>query len=237
MSEDNVENINTLPLSTEDAEYDDVDQEPSESLLSLSKFHTPAANVNEESIVINTEEGTVIDVTKLSPLEKIRLVESKFGLKIDDPDPSCKKCHGRGYTGILANGSPDPCLCLHRTYKKENPRLWEQIVGARDNSSWNRKMFRRVKNLKAGPTTQTKKNTAKRYGKVMDSIARTDRYKNEKEIVEQAKALKEKLLQQYAEQSVVDDVVDSIVETPSVDLSNESLVAEVAAEVKNVEVE
>ena len=45
-----------------------------------------------------------------------------MGIKINNPKPNCKKCHGQGYVGRHANtGEPIACSCIFpkETYDRE----------------------------------------------------------------------------------------------------------------------
>lgn len=66
--------------------------------------------LKEASIDINPVTGERVE---LNALEKIKFASEKFGIKLNDVDKDCKKCYGRGYTGIESKtGVPVPCKCI-----------------------------------------------------------------------------------------------------------------------------
>ena len=71
---------------------------------------TPIRKFAEANIDVNALTGETVE---LSPLEKIKYAAEKFGLSLNEVDPNCKKCHGRGYTGIdVKTGVPIHCQCI-----------------------------------------------------------------------------------------------------------------------------
>lgn len=68
------------------------------------------SNLREATIDINQATGERVE---LNPLEKIKFAAERFGIALNDPDPSCKKCYGRGYTGIDTKTQiPVACKCI-----------------------------------------------------------------------------------------------------------------------------
>ena len=66
-------------------------------------------------------EMDAAEIDALSPLEKIQLMASANKIDIKDPKPNCKKCYGRGYTGLMAETkAPIFCTCLFRGQKANN---------------------------------------------------------------------------------------------------------------------
>ena len=50
----------------------------------------------------------------ISPLHVIKRMAQTLGQTINDPNPNCKKCYGRGYIGRdNESKAPIPCLCLY----------------------------------------------------------------------------------------------------------------------------
>lgn len=81
-------------------------------------------DIEPEVNVINEYDELVkdvqIDKSKLPRLEMIKLAGKMTGLEFPDPLPNCRKCSGKGYTGIRAsNSEPIPCKCLYREMDKE----------------------------------------------------------------------------------------------------------------------
>jgi len=49
----------------------------------------------------------------LSPMEIIKSAANAAGIKLQDPNPNCKHCYGRGYIGVnQVNGEPIACNCI-----------------------------------------------------------------------------------------------------------------------------
>lgn len=62
------------------------------------------------TIDINSQTGERVE---LNPLEKIKFAAERFGVILNDPNPSCKKCFGRGYIGIDTKTQiPVACACI-----------------------------------------------------------------------------------------------------------------------------
>lgn len=67
---------------------------------------------NEEYVNIEATDVESVAVNSLEPLEQIRYAAKKFGVEIKDPNPNCRSCHGRGYTGKRKTGEPVACHCI-----------------------------------------------------------------------------------------------------------------------------
>ena len=66
--------------------------------------------LTEATIDVNPLTGERIE---LNPLEKIKYAAERFGMALNDVDPKCKKCYGRGYKGIESKTqTPIPCQCI-----------------------------------------------------------------------------------------------------------------------------
>jgi hypothetical protein len=62
------------------------------------------------TIDINSQTGERVE---LNPLEKIKFAAERFGITLNNPDKSCKKCFGRGYVGIDSKTQiPISCKCI-----------------------------------------------------------------------------------------------------------------------------
>ena len=74
---------------------------------------------------------------ELTPFEKIKFAANKFGMELNDPNSSCKKCFGRGYTGVDSKtGIPVACQCI----------IPKKIRDSATNSIPTNRMARRVMN-------------------------------------------------------------------------------------------
>ena len=69
-----------------------------------------AQQLRPSVIDVNAKTGERVE---LNPLEKIRFAAERFGIPLNDPNPSCKKCYGRGYLGVDSKtGIPIACYCI-----------------------------------------------------------------------------------------------------------------------------
>lgn len=63
---------------------------------------------------IDDGSGEVVEKKDLKPIDVIKAVAKQMGQDINDPDPSCNHCYGRGYTARdSATKAPIPCKCIH----------------------------------------------------------------------------------------------------------------------------
>lgn len=158
------------------------------------------SGIAESSVILDQSTGTVIDESKLSPFERIKLTTRKLGKEINDPDKKCKHCYGRGYTNVDIDGTPTPCKCLFKDWYAQNPHYKNVAM-----PSFNRKYRRAAeKHQKAKPVVNTA--LVKRKQKLLEymkkSIMQTPEYR---EIVEAqlaaraAEAEQAKMLAQMAE--------------------------------------
>lgn len=61
-------------------------------------------------IDIDSSTGERVELT---PFEKIKFAADKFGMELNNPDRSCKKCFGRGYLSVDSKtGIPVACQCV-----------------------------------------------------------------------------------------------------------------------------
>lgn len=123
---ENLEEIKVPEVPELSFEVEDVEESGSfvddvKKLTDLSSQYEKT-EISKEDVFIDPTTGEVIDRTKLPPLEQIKIAARSLGQTINDPDKSCKKCHGRGYTGINSDGNvPVPCSCIYKEYYKNNP--------------------------------------------------------------------------------------------------------------------
>lgn len=61
--------------------------------------------------VVDLKTEKITDKKDLPPFEQIKLAAKESGTSLKDPNKSCKKCYGRGYTAITEQG-PIVCQCL-----------------------------------------------------------------------------------------------------------------------------
>jgi len=122
--------ITNIPL----VEDDDVEEGESVDLGSYDNI-----NVSKKNVYINPETGEQVDPNTLTVAQKLKYIATSLGQTVNDPDPKCKKCYGRGYTGINPDGNiPHVCDCMYKEFYANNPHWRNQQM-----PSWNRKDKRR----------------------------------------------------------------------------------------------
>jgi len=75
----------------------------------------------EKVVFVEPESGTVKNYEELSPWDKIVESAKRYSVTISNPKKNCKKCFGRGYTGIALDGNnkvPIACKCIYQNLKK-----------------------------------------------------------------------------------------------------------------------
>lgn len=69
-----------------------------------------AKQLAPSTIDVNARTGERVE---LNPLEKIKFAAERFGITLNDPNKSCKKCYGRGYVGTDSKTQiPIACGCI-----------------------------------------------------------------------------------------------------------------------------
>ncbi len=72
-----------------------------------------------EAHYIDTSKGEVLEAKDLSPWKIIKLTAQQMGIEIKEPRKGCKRCFGRGYSGIKADTKePVPCNCIYTDKQK-----------------------------------------------------------------------------------------------------------------------
>lgn len=80
-----------------------------------------SSNISPSIINANPETCEFIERVALTPFEKIKFAAEKFGMKLNDPKTSCKRCFGRGYIGIDSNTRiPVHCPCIIPNQMKQH---------------------------------------------------------------------------------------------------------------------
>jgi len=80
----------------------------------------------EESFI--DDSGEVQSKKDLTPFQIIKEIGRQNGYEVKDPKKSCKKCYGRGYTGIEKDTRiPLPCSCIFET-RTPNQKMSDNIV-------------------------------------------------------------------------------------------------------------
>lgn len=92
-------------------------------------------------------EKLIEEMNKLEPLDRLRMFARVMGVEINDPNPNCPVCQGKGYTGVKEDGEVQPCMCIVPGFG--NVRL---------NREQRRKMARQRRKAKCRNTHITVKN-------------------------------------------------------------------------------
>ena len=92
-----------------------------ENKLNLS-VDTSYADITPTEVVVDESSNTMYtkDDLSITPFDVIKATAEKLGQTVLDPNPSCKSCQGRGYTGREAGSkAPIPCQCIYSKEAKE----------------------------------------------------------------------------------------------------------------------
>lgn len=144
MSEDknfeNVEIVNEEVVPTEvvledttfESDYEvDSGEIDTESLDSLKGGSEEYRNIKikQELTFLDPTTGEIVDKNSLPILEQIKQVAKSIGQEVNSPNKSCKKCHGRGYTGFNVDGNvPVACDCIFKEWYKANPNAKKNFM-------------------------------------------------------------------------------------------------------------
>ena len=110
MSQEELEGIVDIdPIQDSIVDDNEYEEDLDEESISIGQDYS-APKVIEQ--FVDTSKGTVIDKTKLSHYEILKITREKSGLKTLKPNSGCKKCYGRGYTSLNSDGSPNQCNCI-----------------------------------------------------------------------------------------------------------------------------
>lgn len=106
------------------------DLKASEAAMEYDNFVKHAEVVKADSVkdletALQVDED-MIDLKTADPMMIMKLAAEGMGIILNDPNPNCKKCHGRGYLGRKADtGEPIPCICI---YPKETRQAGGPII-------------------------------------------------------------------------------------------------------------
>lgn len=152
-----------------DFEFEKEDEVVEDSEFSTEEFKKKEYKTEKVEELIDTNSGEVIDKSTLTPLDYIRAIAKKTGNIIKDPNPSCKKCYGRGYHMMYdvetKESTPAPCSCL---YTKESKQA-ENNMPYKPNRKQQRKLNKNAKKL------------AERYRKILTNKSHDEFLKKEEE--------------------------------------------------------
>jgi len=123
----NEENIDTV--IPEDIE----NSEDSSGLLTGSQYDLP----KDADAFVDAKDGKVINKEDLTPFEMIKAIAQQTNTIIRNPKKDCKKCYGRGYSGIESKTRmPIPCNCIY----PPRPESTKENEKAYDSNKVNNKM-------------------------------------------------------------------------------------------------
>lgn len=103
---------------------------------------------NNDQYKIDTKLGRANDgatsIADATPFDGIKYFAGRLGIKIkDNPNKSCKKCYGRGYTGMdSVTKIPVPCRCIffaEDLQARQNQTLAQVLSNTKNNRAMRRK--------------------------------------------------------------------------------------------------
>jgi len=78
--------------------------------------------ITNEEMYIDPQSRTIYEKDELhiTAFDVIKATAEKLGQVVNDPNPNCKHCQGRGYVGRDASSkAPIPCQCIYTPEAKE----------------------------------------------------------------------------------------------------------------------
>ena len=105
------------------------------------------SNISEDITVDTTKNEIIETETESEEMATIRFAATMMGIGgIQSPNPKCKKCHGRGYTGkIVGTGQPIPCTCIYTEQSDLDVQGLQQAQVANMNRQQKRKFAKQLK--------------------------------------------------------------------------------------------
>lgn len=76
--------------------------------------------IEEKTVFVEPDKGVVKEFHDLTPWEQIVESSKRYSISIKPPKKNCKKCFGRGYTGMSIEGAnkiPVACKCIFNNQK------------------------------------------------------------------------------------------------------------------------
>jgi len=75
----------------------------------IGGYNSPSA----EPVIVTTDGSVITENDIVTPFQVMKSLSEKIGSVINDPNPSCKSCYGRGYIGRDSSSkAPIPCRCI-----------------------------------------------------------------------------------------------------------------------------
>jgi hypothetical protein len=131
--------ISNLGFVQEEDSDEDADINDLSKLTGMSDQYRKT-DISQDNVFVDPTTGEIVDRSKLPPLEQIRIAAKNLNQTINEPHKNCKKCYGRGYTGINLDGNvPVPCSCIYEEYYKTNPDAKRQEINQQPNRQQKRR--------------------------------------------------------------------------------------------------
>lgn len=94
------------------------------------QFDTNYDDISIDNVYVGDNIDGVLDQKDLNitPFDVIKKLAEKIGQDVKDPEPSCKRCYGRGYVGRDSETkAPIPCKCVFPNFHDtENDRIFNR---------------------------------------------------------------------------------------------------------------
>ena len=103
-----------------------------------NKFNSNEYELEAQDQYFDTGSGELLDSKELSIFQKIKLIAQQMGYDINDPKKDCRKCWGRGYTG-LKKDTKEPVLCSC-IFKPEDRKNMQQAPNQKMSRAQRRRM-------------------------------------------------------------------------------------------------
>ena len=203
-TEEEILPIEEVVEPTQEVVESEYEQEYSEESGSIEIPGESYTGIKESVVALDADSGTIIDESKLTPFERIKLTTRKLGKEINDPNKRCKHCHGRGYTYLDLDGTPTPCKCLFKDWYAQNP-TYKNVQMPSYNRAYRRAAEKHQKSKKA-PNTALIKRKQKLLNYMKQSAMNTPEYREIVEAQLRARAAEEEAMKALLESSASESV-------------------------------
>jgi hypothetical protein len=93
----------------------------------------------------------------LNEFGRIKAMMKRMGVEINDPNPKCNHCYGRGWTGKRAStGEPIMCTCVQPEMNTQTKSAYDQRANLPKNRRERRAMLRMMTKAQGNFTKKTK---------------------------------------------------------------------------------
>ena len=125
------------------------ENEHSENLFDFSQPLQYGGVTETEVIFDKNNQPLSKEDVAITPMQVIKGMARNLGQTINDPKPSCKHCHGRGYIGRDSESkAPIPCSCF---YPSENKGYYSYMLqrakhmNRAERRNWERNLKKQIK--------------------------------------------------------------------------------------------